>query len=138
MTRKLSAVVVAFLVAGLMVSVAGQEPIEGGDFGDIIGDINTFGGPLHDGFYVIPGLGIQMVIPLYHWQGLAGGRATAPQWEVNKGNGSGYCQVCVYLFDAFPFFGPPVTAVGNPIVNQTYKIDENYSTIDECDHAEGE
>ena len=36
MGRKVTAVVVAILVAGLMATVAAQEPAEGGDFGDIL------------------------------------------------------------------------------------------------------
>ena len=50
-----------------------------------------------------------------------------PQFEVNKfGTGMGYCQVCVYLIDANPFFGAPQSnpppVGGDPIIFRVCKM----------------
>ena len=54
MTRKITACVVAIVVAGFVATATAQEAVESGEFGDIPGDIRTFG---------VPGLG---------WDGLLG------------------------------------------------------------------
>ena len=128
MSRRVHLVIAALaavLIAGLMTTAAAQEPFQGSESpGEILGDINTFGGRLHKGLVVVPGIGIQLLFPLHHWEGAQGGGGPlAPEWQVNKGTGSGYCQVCVYLFDNFPFFGTtPPTVTGVPIVNQVCKM----------------
>ena len=128
MSRRVHLVIAALaavLIAGLMTTAAAQEPFQGSESpGEILGDINTFGGRLHKGLVVVPGIGIQLLFPLHHWEGAEGGGGPlAPEWQVNKGTGSGYCQVCVYLFDNFPFFGTtPPTVTGVPIVNQVCKM----------------
>ena len=103
---------------------AAQEPFQGSESPGDSRDINTFGGRLHKGLVVVPGIGIQLLFPLHHWEGAQGGGGPlGPEWQVNKGTGSGYCQVCVYLFDNFPFFGTtPPTVTGVPIVNQVCKM----------------
>ena len=143
--RLVIAALAAVLIAGLMTTAAAQEPFQGSESpGEILGDINTFGGRLHKGLVVVPGsssgrmtgrprrrrlvvvpgIGIQLLFPLHHWEGAQGGGGPlGPEWQVNKGTGSGYCQVCVYLFDNFPFFGTtPPTVTGVPIVNQVCKM----------------
>ena len=73
MTRKITACVFAIVVAGFVATATAQEPeepVESGEFefGDIPEDIRTFGGPLHRGFYPVPGNGIQEFIELYHYE----------------------------------------------------------------------
>ena len=108
-----------------MTTATAQETFQGSESpGEILGDINTFGGRLHRGLVVVPGLDIQVMFPLHHWEGAQGGGGPlVPEWQVNKGTESGYCQVCVYLFDNFSFFGTtPPTVTGVPIVHQVCKM----------------
>ncbi len=114
MGRNVTAVVVAILVVGLTSTVAGQEPVEGGDFGDVLGDVRTFTGRLHEGLLLVPGLDIQLVFPLHHWE-----HPRVPEIQVNKTTNSGRCQVCIYGADNAAFFAPGGTA--SPAITQVCK-----------------
>ncbi len=49
------AALAAVFIAGLMTTATAQEPFEGSESpGEILGDINTFGGRLHEGLVVMP------------------------------------------------------------------------------------
>ena len=81
------AALAAVLIAGLMTTATAQEPFEGSDSpGEILGDINTFAGRLHKGLFVVPGLNIQVMFPLHHWEGALSGESSPFLVETLRGS----------------------------------------------------